>query len=167
MPYEQKQARPVVTFENTKFIFTTNFSGDPNRDNFGSRERKANVVIPTKEQADLLADQGFKVRVTRPRPGYEDEFIPEYYIAVKLNYGGRRPPRVFMVRDGRNPISLDESTVSEIDYSRISNVNMVCNPYHNEARGTNTLYIQTMYVEVNTDFDPFADRYMSDVPFEV
>lgn len=165
MPNENR--RPIVTIENTRFIFTTNFSGDPTRDNYGSRERKANIIIPTKEQADYLASEGFNVRMTRPRPGYEDEFIPEYYITIKLNYGGRRPPRVFMVKDGRNPIALDENTVSEIDYARISNVNVVCNHYFNEGRGTHSLYIQTMYVEVNTDYDPFADRYRTEAPFEV
>lgn len=162
-----RPARPVVAIENSRFIFTTNFSGDPNRDNFGSRERKANIIIPSKEQADKLAEEGCKVRVTRPRPGYEDEYVPDYYVTIKLNYGGRRPPRVFMVKDGRNPIPLDENTVAEIDYARVSNVNVVCNLYHNDARGTTSLYIQTMYVEVNTDYDPFADRYASDVPFEV
>lgn len=167
MANNDNNRRPPVTIENTRFIFTTNFSGDPNRDNYGNRERKANIIIPTKAQADKLSDEGFNVRVTRPRPGYEDEFIPEYYITIKLNYSGRRPPRVFLVKDGRNPIALDENTVSEIDYSRVSNVNVVCNHYHNEDRGTHTLYIQTMYVEINTDFDPFADRYRADVPFEV
>lgn len=165
MPSNER--RPVVTFENTRFIFITNFSGDPSRDNYGSKERKGNIVIPTKDQADQLAHDGFNVKVTKPRDGYEDEFVPEYYITIKLNYASKRPPRIFMVRDGRNPVPLDENTIAEVDYARISNVNCVCNPYINEARGTKSLYIQTMYVEVNTDYDPFAERYVVDdeIPF--
>lgn len=163
MPRENER-RPVVTLENTRFIFVTNFSGDPSRDNYGSTERKGNIIIPTKEQADALAADGFNVRVTKPRDGYEDEFIPEYYITVKLNFDSYRPPRVYIVRDGRNPVLLDQNTVNEIDHCRVSNVNAVCNQYFNERRGTKSLYVQTMYVEVNTDYDPFRDRYVVDEP---
>ena len=55
----------IVAIENTKFIFMTNFSGDPKRDNFGSSRRKANLIIPTEEQAKDLADAGFKVKCTK------------------------------------------------------------------------------------------------------
>lgn len=40
-----------VNIDNTRFIFDTNFSGDPNRDRYGSSRRRVNVVIPTEEQA--------------------------------------------------------------------------------------------------------------------
>lgn len=159
MPEER---RPLVVIENTRFIFVTNFSGDPSRDNYGSSERKANIIIPSQEQADKLALDGFNVKVTRPREGYEDEFVLEYYISIKLNFDSRRPPNVYLVKDGRNPVRLDKETVKEIDHARVSNVNVVCNPYYNERRGTRSLYVQTMYVEVNSDDDPFASRYMDD-----
>ena len=34
-----------VYIEDTRFIFDTNFAGDPNRDKYGSDARKANLVI--------------------------------------------------------------------------------------------------------------------------
>ena len=36
-----------VNIDDTRFIFTTNFSGDSSRDRFGSDKRRVNVVIPT------------------------------------------------------------------------------------------------------------------------
>ena len=41
--------RQKVNIDDTRFIFTTNFSGDPERDRFGSDQRRVNVVIPTEE----------------------------------------------------------------------------------------------------------------------
>lgn len=164
---ENFNRRQVIVFENTKFIFVTNFSGDPSRDNYGSSERKANIIIPSKEMADRLSEDGFNVRVTKPREGYEDEYEPQYYINIKLNYNFPTPPVVYMVKDGRRTM-LQEAQLVDIDHARITNVNAVCNPYFNQKRGTKSLYVQTMYVEVDSNYDPFAERYMPDddeIPF--
>lgn len=50
-----------VNIDNTRFIFDTNFSGDPNRDRYGSSRRRVNVVIPTEEQAQQLIEMGLNV----------------------------------------------------------------------------------------------------------
>ena len=57
----------LVIVENGKFIFDTNFAGDPKKDRFGSDERKANLVIPDIDLARELIDDGFNVRLTKPR----------------------------------------------------------------------------------------------------
>ena len=45
----------TIAIDNTRFIFQTNFSGDPNNDRFGDSRRKANIMIPDPEQAkDLI-----------------------------------------------------------------------------------------------------------------
>lgn len=43
----------LVIVENGKFIFDTNFAGDPKKDRFGSDERKANLVIPDIDLATI------------------------------------------------------------------------------------------------------------------
>ena len=53
--------RQKVNIDDTRFIFTTNFSGDPSRDRFGSDKRRVNVVIPTMELVNHLMDLGVKV----------------------------------------------------------------------------------------------------------
>ena len=51
----------IVSIENTRFIFETNFSGDPRRDKYGDTKRYVNIVIP-EEIACELSDEGFNVK---------------------------------------------------------------------------------------------------------
>lgn len=149
----------IITIENTRFIFTTNFSGDPDRDNYGDDSRKANIIIPTKEQADDLAEQGFNIKCTNPKPGEEEGFIPAYFIAVRVNYDSEWPPKVYLVSGNAEPRLLDEETISILDKIYVTNVNAVLNPYYSERNKTWSLYVKTMYVEQDVDDDPFAARY--------
>lgn len=154
-----------VEFNNTRFIFRTNFQGDPERDTYGSRERRGNVVIPDPELAMRLRADGFNVRETRPMEGMEDGFEPEYYVAVKLNFDSRpgfAPPTVCIVPPGGPPVRLDEESVAEIDDMQdaraVRNVNVLCNMRFNRD-GRNTLYAQYLYVEQAISDDPYAHLY--------
>lgn len=149
----------IITIENTRFIFVTNFSGDQERDTYGDDSRKANIIIPTKEQADDLAEQGFNVKCTSPKPGEEEGFIPAYFIAVRVNYDSEWPPKIYLVSGNAEPRLLDESTISTLDKIYVTNVNAVLNPYYSERNKTWSLYVKTMYVEQDVDDDPFAARY--------
>lgn len=149
-----------VIIENTKFIFTTNFSGDPARDEaYHSSDRKANIIIPTEEQARALADMGFNVKCTKPREGEEEGFVPRYFVSVKANYGSEYPPNIYLVSGDAEPELLNEETVGRLDKVYILNVNAVLNPWYSERNRTWSLYIKTMYVEQDLESDPFASRY--------
>lgn len=149
----------IITIENTRFIFTTNFSGDPERDNYGNSDRKANIIIPTKEQADDLAAAGFNVKCTKPREGEEEGFIPTYFVSVKANYDSEWPPKIFLVCGNAEPELLTVDTVKRLDMVYVTNVNAVLNPYYSQRNDTWSLYIKTMYVEQDETDDPFAARY--------
>lgn len=149
----------IITIEDARFIFATNFSGDPERDTYGDDSRKANIIIPTKEQADDLAEQGFNVKRTSPKPGEEEGFVPAYFIAVRVNYNSEWPPKVYLVSGNSEPRLLDESTISTLDKIYVTNVNAVLNPYYSERNKTWSLYVKTMYVEQDVDDDPFVARY--------
>lgn len=149
----------IITIENTRFIFTTNFSGDPERDNYGNSDRKANIIIPTKEQADDLAAAGFNVKCTKPKEGEEEGFVPTYFVSVKANYDSEWPPRIFLVCGDAEPELLTVDTVKRLDMIYITNVNAVLNPYYSQRNDTWSLYIKTMYVEQDETDDPFAARY--------
>ena len=151
--------KKLICIENTRFIFKTNFSGDPNRDRFGSSARKGNILIPNIDQARELMAEGFNVKQTRPRPGEEENFRPEYYVSVTANYNTNWPPRIYLVSGNAEPRLLDESTLNLIDMCRVKNVNVVLNPYHNQRLRTSSLYVRTMYVEQDLESDPFASRY--------
>lgn len=157
--------RRLIRFDDTRFIFQTNFEGNPDNDRYGSRERKGNIIIPDENLAHELKDSGFNVKETRPRPGYEDEFVPEYFVPIKINFNpprGVTPPVVKLVTDTGRQIQLDESMIKVIDDLQsqrlIKNVNVVCNARYNDD-GRNTLYISVMYVEQDMEMDPYASRY--------
>ena len=59
---KDNNGRPVerVCIENARFIFNTNFQGDPNRDTYKSRERKGNVLIEDEEFARWASNHNRK-----------------------------------------------------------------------------------------------------------
>lgn len=151
--------KKLICIENTKFIYQTNFSGDPDRDRFGSDARKANLIIPDPEQAQELINLGFNVRETTPKPGEEEGFIPTYFVAVNANYDSAWPPKIWLVSGDAEPRLLDEDSVGIVDKCYVLNVNAVLNPYINTKTNRSSLYIKTMYVEQDLEEDPFASRY--------
>lgn len=157
----------TIAVENTRFIFATNFAGDPSKDRFADARRKANLIIPDKELAKELMKIGVKIRETRPRQDDDPEtFTPEYFVTVLLKYRNRLgqpvkyPPKVYLVTDDNAPVLLSEDTVSAIDNIRVKNVNVILNPYeYDPANNGISLYVRTMYVEQELDDDPYASRY--------
>lgn len=151
--------KKLISIENTRFIFKTNFSGDPARDTYGSTTRCGNLIIPDEEQARELAEEGFNVRQTKPKPGQEEEFEPTYFIKVTVNYDSEWPPKIYLVSGDSDPQLLDEESIDTLDKVYVINVNAMLNPYMNQRTGKSSLYVRTMYVEQDVEDDPFAARY--------
>lgn len=147
----------LVIIEGASFIFDTNFSGDPKRDRFGNDQRKANLVIPNVEQARQLIDEGYNIRLTKPREGEEEGFIPKYFVPVKLNYDSPWPPRVYLVTEDNGGVLLDAESVGCIDDLWVDSVNAVLNPY--EGPNGKSLYVKSMEVFQKIDDDPIASKY--------
>ncbi len=155
-----ERKRQLITIENTRFIWRTNFSGDPERDTFGSEARKADVVIPSYEQAMELIHQGFNVKNTKPRPGEEEGFEPTYFVTVNVNYDTNWPPKIYLVSGKSDPVLLDADSIDILDKIYVLGVDVVLNPYRNQRTGKSSLYVRTMYVKQDVEDDPFAHRYM-------
>ena len=153
------QERRLIRVENTTFIFRTNFSGDPARDSFGSDARKANIIIPDHGQAREMIDEGFNEKMTKPKPGEEENFIPTYFVSVNANYDTEWPPKIYLVSGDAPPRLLDEESLDILDQIYVKNVNVILNPYFNARTKRSSLYIKTMYVEQDIEDDPFASRY--------
>jgi hypothetical protein len=153
------EERKLVVLEDTKFIFKTNFAGDPNEDRFRSTKRRGNIIIPDIEMAQALLDAGFKVKATKPRPGEEEDFVPTFYVSATLNYDTPWPPEVYLVSPGAAPVLLDADSVGVVDKAYVLRVRVALNPYENPTTGIKSLYIRTMYVEQDVGNDPFAHIY--------
>lgn len=149
----------LIVIDNTKFIFKTNFAGDPKEDRFGSNKRRGNIIIPDRELAQELFNRGFKVKATKPRPGEEEDFEPDYYISVMLNYDSPWPPEVYLVSGNGAPVLLDADSVRQVDKCYVLRVRVALNPYENPNTGIKSMYIRTMYVEQDVADDPFAHIY--------
>lgn len=161
----------LVIVENGKFIFDTNFAGDPKKDRFGSDERKANLVIPDIDLARELIDDGFNVRLTKPIVGEEEGFVPRYFVKVKLNYKSTWPPKVYLVTDEDKSVLLDEESVACLDDIWVDRVNAVLNRY--EGPNGKSLYVKSMEVYQKVDDDPISAKYRrrnrdeeEEIPFE-
>lgn len=161
----------LVIVENGKFIFDTNFAGDPKKDRFGSDERKANLVIPDIDLARELIDDGFNVRLTKPRVGEEEGFVPRYFVKVKLNYKSTWPPKVYLVTDEDKSVLLDEESVACLDDIWVDRVNAVLNRY--EGPNGKSLYVKSMEMYQKVDDDPISAKYRrqnrdeeEEIPFE-
>ena len=155
---KDNNGRPVerVCIENARFIFNTNFQGDPNRDTYKSRERKGNVLIEDEEFAMALRDAGVNVKA---RFADDPERETQYFVVVKLNFDSWKKPKVYFVSGNTEPRLLDEDTISIVDDADISNVNIIANTYQGQNSEYKSLYVDTMYVEQDLDGDPFFDRY--------
>ena len=150
--------RRHITIEGTRFIFRTNFAGDPEADRFRSSQRKGNIIIPDEGLARELLGDGFNIKQTRPKEGEEDGFEPTYFASVIVNFDSMYPPRVFLLSGDSEAVRLDADSIGIIDRMRIKNVDIVLNPREYEE-GKFTLYVRTMYVEQDLDDDPFASKY--------
>ena len=104
--------RQKVNIDDTRFIFTTNFSGDPSRDRFGSDKRRVNVVIPTMELVNHLMDLGVKVRPDLLRAGDDQhgfQVAPAYLLghhfrqAPALQHGHDQPAGFYPGQERLSP----------------------------------------------------------------
>ena len=112
--------RQKVNIDDTRFIFTTNFSGDPSRDRFGSDKRRVNVVIPTMDLVNHLMDLGVKVRQTNPNPErtYDEPFVPTYFVPVTINMDSKWPCFATRTRSASWTLSGSRTSVSRQTLSR-------------------------------------------------
>lgn len=148
-----------VTVEDTRFIFKTNFQGDPRRDEkFGSRECKGNIIVDEDFARDLM-ELGCNVRTTNP----DEDGNVQYFVAVKLNFNSWRGPKIYIVSGGNEPRPIDEDTIGLVDSladkRAVANVKLVASTYKADNGKFKTLWIDTMYVEQGVDDDPFYEHY--------
>jgi len=157
-------------FDDTRFIFTTNFSGDPKRDNFGDTRRKVNLIIPNEQMAKNLTKAGINVRQTKPgKYDTPEEFVPEFYTTVLIQFRKRDgqpvkyPPNVYLIPEpGAEKVKMTEDTIGNLDFIRVRNVNCIATVReYPKADGTmgHNLQTRVMYVEQDMEQDPYAARY--------
>ena len=143
------EKRGVLMIDDARIVYR-NFSGSGSRYN-REGDRNFAVVIPDKEIADALIENGWNVKIKPPR---EEGDSPFMYMPVKVKFNDRGP-NVYLVT-GKRMNRLDEESVSCLDDVDIQSVDMDIRPYDWEVNGRSgrSAYLQS--IKVTQRIDRFA-----------
>ena len=144
-----------LIIENAQLLFR-NFSGreeDYNREGV----RNFNVVIEDSAFAQRLADDGWNVKIIKPR-NEDDE--PKHIVPVAVRFDNF-PPKIFL-KCGKVMTRLDEEDIGQLDTAEIRHVDLTINPSRWERNGDSGIkaYLKNMYVTIEQDI--LAAKYADD-----
>lgn len=144
----------TVIMEGVRIIFR-NFAGKEGQYN---REGDRNFAVLLDEKTAAMMDEdGWNVKMLRPREDAEEGTEPQPYLPVAVNFRGR-PPRIVMITS-HNRTNLDESQVEVLDWVDIINVDLIVRPYEWTVNGKSGIkaYLQSMYITIRED--PLEAKY--------
>lgn len=144
--------RGILQIDDARITYR-NFSGTGTKFN-REGDRNFAVIIDNEDDANLLIDEGWNVRIKPPR---EEDDSPFMYLPVKIKFNDRGP-RV-QLETGSAINRLDEDSVECLDNVDIVSVDLDIRPYDWEVNGKNgrTAYLQSIHVR--QVYDRFQDRY--------
>lgn len=156
-----------IVLNNTRFVFATNLAGDPSKDRFASNKRVCNIIINDPDELEKLrtvaSELGIRIRETAGNETYE----PQPFVKALLQYRRadgspcRAQPQVFLVRNGKEPLELDEEHVGMIDNIRVESIDVQLRTRPNLMNNSSSIVIDYMYVIPKEDANPFAAKYSS------
>lgn len=134
-----------LMFEDARIIWR-NFSGENSQ---WEKDRTFTVVL-TKEEADILSEEGWNVGFRQKDP--EDD--PLYFLKVKVGFDGKRPPKLIQLSSlSKRQTVITERSVKNWDWAEIVKVDFMVNPYHWEVNGKSGIkaYLHSMYMTIYED----------------
>ena len=143
-----------IYFENADITFK-NFSGHPTKYQRQEGFRTFSVLIDDADMAQKLSDDGWNVRILRPR----NEGDPiRHCIDVSINYNFWKKPEVYMICNGKKT-HLDEEDLDVLDGADIITSDIVLRPRLWDDNGTTRIkaYLQELYVTIQQS--RFAAKY--------
>lgn len=155
----EARVKSNIQIEGAKLIFKnfqgkkTAFNDEGNR-NFG--------VLLDEGLADQLEHDGWKVKYLRPKEDDPEQYA-QPWLPVKVKFNPYPPIAVLINSRGKK--RLDEDTIDQLDWSIITNCDVIIRPYnYPEIKGRPAgvaAYLKAIYVTISED--EFAEKY-ADVP---
>lgn len=150
----------TIKLEDARLIFK-NFQGKRNDFN-DEGNRTFGVCIPDELVDDLVAD-GWKIRYLKPKHDDPDEYR-QPWLSVRVKFE-MYPPIVVLI-NSRGKVRLDETTISQLDWSSIKTCDVIIRPYnYPSVKGRPagvSAYLKALYVTINED--EFELKY-ADLPY--
>lgn len=149
----------VLQFDNVRLAHR-NFEG--RRTDFNEAgKRNFSVIIDDPQIADVLAREGWNVKIRAPKVEGERPFM---YLSVKVDFGGRGP--AVYLRTGDTVNKLNEETVGCLDKIDIIHANLDVRPYDWSRPGASGRSAYLNAIEVHQNLDRFARGFNTeDCPF--
>lgn len=150
--------RGVLEIDDARIIYR-NFRGEASKFNRAG-DRNFAVIIPDKETADILIDDGWNVKIKPPREAGDTPFM---YLPIKVKFNENGPAAY--LRSGNNQRKLDEDMIACLDDVDIESVDLDVRPYDWEVNGKQgrSAYLQAILVVQK--IDRFASRYNEEDKF--
>lgn len=147
---KEKRVESNITLEDARLIFK-NFAGKQTE--FNSEGDRNFGVLLDDELAKELENDGWNVKYLKPREDAEDPEYRQPWLKVKVKYG--KIPPIAVLINSRGKIRLDEDNINQLDWTRISNVDLVIRPYNYPATNFSpagvAAYLKAIYVTVQED----------------
>lgn len=147
--------RGILQIDDARIVYR-NFSGTGSRFN-REGDRNFAVVIPDQQTAELLMNEGWKVKI---KPAREDGDEPFMVLQVKIKFNDRGP--ACYLRSGNALNRLTEDTIGMLDDIDIASVDLDIRPYDWEVNGATgrTAYLHSIHVV--QEVDRFMERYAAE-----
>lgn len=147
--------RGILQIDDARIIWP-NFSGEPGQFN-REGDRDFHLVIPDREIADALVNEGWNVKIKPARNEDEDDFM---VMKVKVKFNGYGP-NCYLI-SGKRRVELDEESVGCLDDIEMENCDMDIRAFDWEMNGKSgrTAYLQS--IQVTQRLDRFAEKFAAE-----
>ncbi len=147
-----------IEIDNAEFMFRPNFEGRQEKFNtLGNKNFTVKINNP--ELINRLNEEGWNLKFTQPSEEFPE---PQPYIKVNVSYK-LKSPKIHLVRGNQILCDLDEQTIRDIDYARITHMDMVVAPsaYSQDDGETWNVsaYLDELWIEYEQS--AFAGKYSS------
>lgn len=147
--------RNILQVDDARLIYR-NFAGAASQFN-REGDRDFHLVIPDREIADALVDEGWNVKIKPARNEEEDDFMT---MKVKVKFNGFGP-KCYLVSGSRR-VELDEESVGCLDDIDIESCDLDIRPFDWSMNGKDgrTAYLQSICVYQR--LDRFAEKFANE-----